>query len=89
MIISAVALEVVYYNSLWNIKEYKRFHERVTTVIKRHNFHVEKIDYFDSRYNQLETVLGDKVSPEGTTSSNIKIRSVLKDNFEPGQMFSM
>ena len=42
-----------------------------------------------SRCNQLETVLGDKVSPEGTTSSNIKIRRVLKDNFEPGQMLSM
>ena len=31
MIISVVVLQVLYYNHLWNLKEYKHFHRRVKT----------------------------------------------------------
>ena len=43
-----------------------------------------------SRYNQLETVLGNGVSsdtPEGTTTSNFKIRRISKDNLKQDKCF--
>ena len=43
-----------------------------------------------SRYNQLETVLGDSVSsdtPEGTTTSKVKIRRMSKDNLKQEKCF--
>ena len=44
-----------------------------------------------SRYNQLETVLGDKVSgdtPEGTTTSKVEIRRISKDNLKQDKCFA-